>query len=82
MQSLKQSGREQNLQGQEQEAKGQINDYVSGAADRAAGTLGSGIAGLTGDRVKQAEYQDQHDTGKTQQRGAEHDIVKQAEAKQ
>ncbi|KAK4201630.1 hypothetical protein QBC40DRAFT_277962 [Triangularia verruculosa] len=80
--SLKQSGREQNLQGQEQEAKGQINDYVSGAADRAAGTLGSGLAGLTGDRVKQAEYQNQHDTGKTQQRGAEHDIVKQAEAKQ
>jgi len=30
--------------------------------------------------VKEAEYQKQHDTGKTQQRGAEHDIQKQAEA--
>ncbi|KAK0635168.1 hypothetical protein B0T17DRAFT_481973 [Bombardia bombarda] len=80
--NLKQSGREQNLAGQEQEARGQVTDYASGVADRVAGTVGGAFAGVTGDRVKQAEYQSQHDTGKTQQRGAEHDIVKQAEARQ
>jgi phytoene/squalene synthetase len=82
MQSLKQSGREQNLSGQEQEARGQLNDYTSGAGDRVAGAVGSAVAGLIGDRAKQAEYQDRHDAGKTQQRGAEHDIQKQAEARQ
>ena len=79
MQNLKQSGRQQNLEGQEQEARGQISDFASGAADRVAGTVGGAVAGLTGDRTKEAEYQHQHDTGKTQQRGAEHDIQKQAE---
>ncbi|KAG7288536.1 hypothetical protein NEMBOFW57_004889 [Staphylotrichum longicolle] len=80
--SLKQSGREQNLAGQEQEARGQVKDYTSGLGDRVSGAVGSAAAGLTGDRVKQAEYQNQHDAGKTQQRGAEHDIQKQAEARQ
>ncbi|KAL2127022.1 hypothetical protein VTI74DRAFT_11470 [Chaetomium olivicolor] len=80
--SLKQSGREQNLSGQEQEARGQVKDYTSGVGDRVSGAVGSAVAGLTGDRAKQAEYQDRHDTGKAQQRGAEHDIQKQAEARQ
>ena len=80
LQDLKQTGREQNLKGQEQEAKGQISDFTSGVGDRATGAVGTALAGLTGDRVKQAEYQDKHDAGKTQQRGAEHDIQKQAEA--
>ena len=80
LQSLKQSGRQQNREGQEQEARGQLNDFTSGAADRVAGSLGSGVAAVTGDRVKQAQYQDQHDEGKTKQRGAEYDIRKQAEA--
>lgn len=78
--SLKQSGRQQNLEGQEQEAKGQLSDLASGTADRVTGTVGSAVAGLTGNNVKQEEFQRQHDTGKTQQRGAEHDIKKQAEA--
>ncbi|KAK3986325.1 hypothetical protein QBC44DRAFT_248453 [Cladorrhinum sp. PSN332] len=80
--NLKQEGRKQNVEGQEQEAKGQINDLTSGVADRVAGTVGSGVAAISGDRVKQAQYQDQHDEGKTKQRGAEHDIKKQAEASQ
>ncbi|GAB1313866.1 hypothetical protein MFIFM68171_04076 [Madurella fahalii] len=80
--SLKQSGREQNLSGQEQEARGQLSDYASGAGNRVTGALGTAVAGLTGDRAKQAEYQDRHDTGKTQQRGAEYDIQKQAESRQ
>lgn len=79
--SLKQTGREQNRSGQEQEARGQINDYASGFTDRVSGAVGSAAAGLTGDRSKQAEYQNQHDSGKTQQRGAELDIQKEAEAR-
>lgn len=79
-QSLKQQGHQQNLDGQEQEARGQLNDLGSGIADRATGTVGGAIAGLTGNKAAQAEYQKQHDAGKTQQRGAEHDIQKQAEA--
>lgn len=80
--SLKQAGREQNLSGQQQEAKGQLNDYASGAADRVKGAVGSGFANITGNPQAEAEYQRQHDTGKTQQRGAEHDIQKQADAQQ
>ncbi|KAK4219121.1 putative cruciform dna recognition protein [Rhypophila decipiens] len=79
--SLKQSGREQNREGQEQEAAGQVSDLASGTADRVTGTVGSAVAGLTGDRAKKAEYQKQHDTGKTQQRGVEHDLNKEAEAR-
>jgi len=74
---LKQEGRQQNLEGQGQEAKGQLNDFGSGIANRAAGTVGGAISGITGDREAQAEYQDMHDKGKTQQRGAEVDIQKQ-----
>lgn len=81
-QNLKQAGRQQNLEGQEQEARGQVSDFASGAADRVTGTVGGAFAGLTGNTGAQAEYQKQHDSGKTTQRGAEHDITKQAEAKQ
>lgn len=80
-QSLKQTGREQNVSGQQQEARGQINDYTSGLGDRVSGAVGSAVAGLTGDRSKQTEYQNRHDVGKTQQRGAELDIQKEAEAR-
>ncbi|PTB64221.1 hypothetical protein BBK36DRAFT_1124824 [Trichoderma citrinoviride] len=80
--SLKQSGREQNLEGQQQEAKGQIRDYSHGLGDRAQGTVGSAVAGLTGDKEGQIHYEQLHDKGKTQQRGAEVDIQKQAEAKE
>ncbi|KIH88568.1 mismatched base pair and cruciform DNA recognition protein [Sporothrix brasiliensis 5110] len=78
--SLKSAGREQNRSGQEQEARGQVNDFVSGAADRVKGTIGGGVANLTGNTGAEAEYQRQHDVGKTQQRGAEVDIQKQSEA--
>lgn len=80
--SLKAAGREQNRSGQEQEARGQVNDFVSGAADRVKGTVGGGIANITGNPQAEAEYQRQHNVGKTQQRGAEVDIQKQAEAEQ
>lgn len=48
--------------------------------DRVQGTVGGAVAGLTGDRSGQEHYEELHDKGKTQQRGAEHDISKQAEA--
>ncbi|KAK4131158.1 hypothetical protein BT67DRAFT_388853 [Trichocladium antarcticum] len=80
--NLKQTGREQNRSGQEQEARGQISDYTSGVGDRVSGAVGGAVAGLTGDRSKQAEYQAKHDIGKTQERGVEHDLRKQAEARQ
>jgi hypothetical protein len=77
---LKQSGRQQNLEGREQEAKGQLSDFGSGVGNRVQGTVGSAVAGLTGDREGQAHYDQLHAEGKTRQRGAEHDIQKQAEA--
>ncbi|KAJ2894775.1 hypothetical protein MKZ38_007235 [Zalerion maritima] len=79
---LKEQGRRQNVEGQEQEAKGQISDLGSGVGDRVTGAVGGAVSGITGDRQEQLKYQDQHDKGKTLQRGAEHDIEKQAQAQQ
>jgi hypothetical protein len=81
-QSLKAAGREQNRSGQEQEAKGQLSDFGSGMANRAQGLAGSAISGITGDSEAQARYNEQRAEGKTQQRGAEYDMQKQAEAHQ
>lgn len=58
--NLKQQGREQNLQGQGQEAKGQMSDLGQGISDRVGGTVGSAFAGLTGNTQAQKAYQDQH----------------------
>ncbi len=41
------------------------------------GTVGGAFAGVAGDREAQLRAQEQHDVGKTQQRGAEADIQKQ-----
>ena len=80
--NLKQQGREQNLQGQGQEAKGQLSDLGQGIGDRVQGTLGSAVAGLTNDREAQARYANQHDEGKSRQRGVELELEKRAEAEQ
>ena len=77
---MKSQGRQQNLEGQQQEAKGQLNDLGSGISNRAEGAVGSAFAGITGDKDGQAHYNQLHDQGKSQQRGAEHDIQKQADA--
>lgn len=74
---MKREGQEQNAAGKGQEAQGQLNDYGSGIANRVSGAVGGAVAGLTGDRQAQEAAQEKHDIGKTQQRGAEHDIVKQ-----
>ena len=78
--SLKKEGQQQNAEGKGQEAEGQLADYGSGIKDRVKGTAGGIAAGVTGDREKQEKYQLQHDDAKAQQRSAEHDIRKQADA--
>jgi uncharacterized protein YjbJ (UPF0337 family) len=80
--NFKQQGREQNLSGQGQEAKGQLSDLGKGVSDRVQGTLGGAAAALTGDKSEQARYQDMHDEGKSRQRGVELDVQKQADAQQ
>ncbi|KAH6610815.1 hypothetical protein Trco_000835 [Trichoderma cornu-damae] len=76
--SLKASGRQQNLEGQQREAKGQLRDYGHGLGDRVQRTVGGAVSGLAGDEEGQTHYEALHDRGKTQQRGAEHDIRKKA----
>lgn len=39
--------------------------------------MGGAVAGVTGDKDAQLKAQEQHDAGKTMQRGAEADIQKQ-----
>lgn len=79
-QSLKQQGREQNLEGRNQEAKGQLSDLGSGIGDRVQGAVGGAVSNLTGDKEKEAHYDELRAEGKTRQRGVEHDVQKQAEA--
>ena len=78
--SLKQQGAQQNQEGKEQEAKGQLLDLGSGIADRVSGTVGGAVAGVTGNEADKAKFQAKHDQGKTQQRGVEADLDKQARA--
>ena len=78
---LKRQGREQNAAGRVQEAKGQLDDLSNGVQDRLSGadcryTLHRHLR--TGDRAAQQKYADQHDQGKSRQRGAEMDINRQA----
>ena len=78
--SLKKQGVQQNAEGKEQEAKGQLNDLGSGIADRVSGTVGGAVASVTGNQADKAKYEAKHDEGKTQQRGVEADLDKQARA--
>jgi uncharacterized protein YjbJ (UPF0337 family) len=80
--SLKQAGAQQNAEGKGQEAAGQLSDLGQGITDRAKGTVGAAVAGLTGDEAEQKKRQLQHDVGKSLQRGVEVDLNKQAESAQ
>jgi hypothetical protein len=53
-----------------------------GVSDRITGTVGAAVAGLTGDKDTQQKRQEQHDVGKTLQRGVEADLQKTADAQQ
>lgn len=75
---LKQEGIRQNQEGKEQEARGQLSDLGQGIGDRVTGSVGGAIAGLTGNKTEQAARQQQHDEGKTRQRGVEADLDKKA----
>ena len=77
---LKESGAQQNASGKGMEAEGQLADFGHGVKDRVHGALGGAGAGLTGDKEQQEKYRLMHDDAKTQQRSAEMDIQKQAEA--
>lgn len=77
---LRQQGIQQNAEGKGQEAQGQLSDLGKGIGDRVGGTVGGVVAGVTGNAAAQGEYQKQHDTGKTLQRGVEADLQKQADA--
>ncbi|KAI9844678.1 MAG: hypothetical protein M1837_005420 [Sclerophora amabilis] len=77
---LKQEGIQQNREGKGQEAEGQLSDLGSGIGDRTKGTVGGAVSGLMGDKEGKSRYQEMHDKGKTQQRGVEADLQKQADA--
>ena len=48
-----------------------------GVTDRVQGAVGGMVAGAAGNPEAQKQFERQHDTGKTLQRGAESDIQKQ-----
>ena len=75
---LKQEGIQQNREGKGQEAQGQMSDLGKGVQDRVGGTIGSAVAGLTGNAAQKTEAQRQHDEGKARQRGVEADLQKEA----
>ncbi|KAF4439670.1 mismatched base pair and cruciform dna recognition [Fusarium acutatum] len=78
--SLKKAGHEQNLEGRNQEAKGQLSDLGTGISNRVQGTVGGAVSNLTGNKEQEAHYDELRAEGKTRQRGVEHDIQKKAEA--
>lgn len=74
------SSAEQNQQGKEEEAQGQLKDLGGGIAGRAKGYAGGVAAAMTGDRAEQERMQQMHDEGKARQRGVEHDLQKKVDA--
>ncbi|KAF2103483.1 hypothetical protein NA57DRAFT_63999 [Rhizodiscina lignyota] len=77
---LKREGIEQNKQGKGQEAQGQLSDLGGGVKDRVSGTVGSAVAGLTNNPEAERASREQHDKGKTLQRGVESELQDQADA--
>jgi len=69
--NLRREGRDQNAEGQGQEAYGQLKDLASGVADRVTGTIGAVASSVVGNKEAQSDYKTQHDKGKTTQRGVE-----------
>lgn len=72
-------GCQQNFEGQQQEVKGQFNDFGSGMVNRVQGVIGSVVVGLIGDECGQVYYDEMCVEGKIQQCSVEYDIQKQVE---
>lgn len=79
---LRQEGARQNEDGKAQQAQGQVQDFGKGVSDRVQGAVGGVVAGITGNEADKARYEQQHDQGKTAQRGVEAELQKQAEQEQ
>jgi len=74
---LRKEGQRQNAEGKGQEAEGQLRDYGTGIGERVKGGIGGAVAGALGDREGEERARQRHDDGKTAQRSAEHDIIRQ-----
>ncbi|QSZ32858.1 hypothetical protein DSL72_002438 [Monilinia vaccinii-corymbosi] len=70
---LKREGREQNAEGRGQQAQGQVRDLGTGVKDRVQGFVGAAVAGGEEERQRR---RDQHDVGKSLQRGVESELTK------
>lgn len=73
---LKREGQQQNAEGKGQEAEGQVRDYGQGVQDRIGGAVGGIVKGLKGDKEGETAERLRHDDGKTAQRSAERDILR------
>ncbi|EIW81706.1 mismatched base pair and cruciform DNA recognition protein [Coniophora puteana RWD-64-598 SS2] len=66
-----QSGKEEHAQGEAEYNAAQAQNYVEGAADRAAGYKDSVLGAVMGDKSQQAQGDVRHDVGKAQQKANE-----------
>lgn len=73
---LKREGQRQNAEGKGQEAEGQVRDYGHGVQERVGGAVGGVVKGLVGDREGEAAERLRHEDGKTAQKSAERDIIR------
>ena len=55
--ALKREGLHQQEEGQGQKAAGQVKDFTAGTRDRIVGDVGSGIAGMVGNKEAQGMLQ-------------------------
>lgn len=76
--NLRRAGMEQNQQGKADEAKGQLQDFGQGMADRSRGAAGGIGAALTGNRAEEDRMREVHDAGKQKQKGAEEEMERRA----
>ncbi|KKA29250.1 hypothetical protein TD95_002051 [Thielaviopsis punctulata] len=72
--TLRESGRRQNIQGTGQQARGEERDWATGTGERVKGTVGSAAAGLTGNPMERERYEEMRQEGKARVRGTEHDM--------
>jgi indoleamine 2,3-dioxygenase len=76
--NIRRAGIEQNQQGKADEAKGQLQDFGEGIADRSRGAVRGVGAALTGDRAEEDRQREMHDAGKQKQKEAEEQMERRA----